>query len=105
MTEDLLIITENGYGKRTDISSYPPQKRGGKGVTAIKKSDRNGPVIAAKSVTDDDELVLISSTARIIRIKASDIRRSGRNTQGVRIMKLKPGETLVDVSKIKSEKI
>ena len=99
-TEDLLIVTENGYGKRTAVSAYRPQRRGGKGIIAIGKSTRNGAVVAAKRVIRIDELVLISSNGYVTRTAVSDIRRIGRNTQGVRIMALQKEETLVDAAKI-----
>ena len=98
--DDLLIVTENGYGKRTAVSAYRPQKRGGKGIIAIGKSKRNGAVVAAKRVAKTDELVLISSNGYVTRTAISDIRRIGRNTQGVRIMALQKEETLVDAAKI-----
>ena len=100
MIPDLLIVSENGYGKKTNLIKYPSQKRGGKGIAAIKESDRNGKVIASILVSDSDELMLISSNNNVTRIKASDIRRSGRNTKGVKIMKLKKGEKLVDIGKV-----
>ena len=96
----LLIVTENGYGKRTAVSAYRSQKRGGKGIIAIGKSTRNGAVVAAKRVADIDELVLISSSGYVTRTAVSDIRRIGRNTQGVRIMALQADEKLVDAAKI-----
>ena len=98
--DTLLIVTENGYGKRTSISAYRSQRRGGKGIIAIGKSDRNGAVVAAKRVADTDELVLISSNGYVTRMAVSDIRRIGRNTQGVRIMALQSDEKLVDAAKI-----
>ena len=98
--DTLLILTENGYGKRTSISAYRSQRRGGKGIIAIGKSDRNGAVVAAKRVADTDELVLISSNGYVTRMAVSDIRRIGRNTQGVRIMALQTDEKLVDAAKI-----
>ena len=98
--DTLLIVTENGYGKRTAVSAYRSQKRGGKGIIAIGKSKRNGAVVAAKRVADIDELVLISSSGYVTRTAVGDIRRIGRNTQGVRIMALQPDETLVDAAKI-----
>lgn len=96
----LLIVTENGYGKRTSVSAYRSQKRGGKGIIAIGKSARNGAVVAAKRVADTDELVLISSNGYVTRTAVGDIRRIGRNTQGVRIMALQADEKLVDAAKI-----
>ena len=98
--DTLLIVTENGYGKRTAVSAYRSQKRGGKGIIAIGKSARNGAVVAAKRVADIDELVLISSNGYITRTAVGDIRRIGRNTQGVRIMALQADEKLVDAAKI-----
>ncbi len=98
--DTLLIVTENGYGKRTAVSAYRSQKRGGKGIIAIGKSARNGAVVAAKRVANADELVLISSNGYITRTAVGDIRRIGRNTQGVRIMALQADEKLVDAAKI-----
>lgn len=98
--DSLLVVTENGYGKRTGLSAYRSQKRGGVGLTAIKRSTRNGAVVSAKLVTRSDELVLISSTGYITRMAVSDIRSIGRTTQGVRLMTLQDDETLVDVGKI-----
>ncbi len=99
-SDTLLIVTENGYGKRTAVSAYRSQKRGGKGIIAIGKSARNGAVVAAKRVTNADELVLISSNGYVTRTAVGDIRRIGRNTQGVRIMALQTDEKLVDAAKI-----
>ena len=99
-SDTLLIVTENGYGKRTAVSAYRSQKRGGKGIIAIGKSTRNGAVVAAKRVTNADELVLISSSGYVTRTAVGDIRRIGRNTQGVRIMALQADEKLVDAAKI-----
>ena len=98
--DSLLIVTENGYGKRTGLSAYRSQKRGGVGLTAIKRSTRNGAVVSAKLVTKTDELVLISSTGYVTRMAVSDVRVIGRTTQGVRMMTLQDDETLVDVAKI-----
>jgi DNA gyrase subunit A len=98
--DTLLIVTENGYGKRTAVSAYRSQKRGGKGVIAIGKSTRNGAVVAAKRVANADELVLISSNGYVTRTAVGAIRRIGRNTQGVRIMALQADEKLVDAAKI-----
>jgi len=98
--DSLLIVTENGYGKRTGLAAYRSQRRGGVGLTAIKRSTRNGAVVSAKLVADSDELVLISSTGYITRMAVNDIRVIGRTTQGVRLMSLQDDETLVDVAKI-----
>ncbi|MCG9127420.1 DNA gyrase subunit A [Candidatus Poribacteria bacterium] len=98
--DSLLVVTENGYGKRTALSAYRSQKRGGVGLTAIKRSTRNGAMVSAKLVADPDELVLISSAGYVTRMAVSDVRVIGRATQGVRLMSLGEDEKLVDVAKI-----
>ncbi len=98
--DSLLVVTENGYGKRTALSAYRSQKRGGVGLTAIKRSTRNGAIVSAKLVADPDELVLISSAGYVTRMAVSDVRVIGRTTQGVRLMSLGEDEKLVDVAKI-----
>ncbi len=96
----LLTITENGYGKRTMISDYRLINRGGKGVINIKTTSRNGDVVAVKSVTDEDELMLISKEGQVIRTSAKFISVIGRNTQGVRLMRMNPGDKVSDAAKI-----
>ena len=101
--ETLLVVAENGYGKRTSLEEYRQQSRGGKGVITIKTTQRNGNVVAVKAVKDDDELIIISSNGMITRMGVKDIRTIGRNTQGVRLMSLAEDETVVDVGKIISD--
>ena len=96
----LLVVTANGYGKRTAVKEYRYQSRGGKGVIAIKTSSRNGLVVDAKPVSEGDELIIISSKGMITRMAVNDIRVIGRNTQGVRLMSLRADEHVVDVGKI-----
>jgi DNA gyrase subunit A len=96
----LLTVTENGFGKRTQIDEYPLQRRGGKGVITIKTTERNGPVVGALLVTEDDEVMLISDQGKIIRMKIDDIRVIGRNTQGVTLIGLDDSERLVGVAKL-----
>ncbi len=98
--ETVLIVTENGYGKRTLLANYRLQGRAGKGVIAIKTSTRNGPVVAMKMVAEDDELIIVSSNGMVTRMAVNDIRTIGRNTQGVRLMSLRKEEIVVDVGKI-----
>ena len=81
-------MRENGYGKRTDIEEYRLIRRGGKGVINIICSERNGDVIGIKTVKDEDEIMLMSKNGIVIRIPAKDISKVGRNTQGVRLMRL-----------------
>ncbi|MFH1506612.1 MAG: DNA gyrase subunit A [archaeon] len=99
----LLTITENGFGKKTRISEYRLINRGGKGVINIQTSARNGPVCAVRDVTDDDELMFISKQGIIIRTPSSGISTIGRNTQGVRLMKMKPGDMIVSTARIVKE--
>ncbi len=99
----LLTVCENGYGKRTLLDNYRSQNRGGVGLINIKTSDRNGKVVALKAVQFADELMLITANGQIIRTGLDEIRAIGRNTQGVRLIKLRPGDKLVAAAKIAPE--
>ena len=99
----VLVVTENGYGKRTLLDAYRKQSRGGKGVITVKTSKRNGDVVSVKMVQDGDELVIISSSGMVTRMGVSALRKIGRNTQGVRIMSLNVDEVVVDVGQILAE--
>jgi len=99
-TETLMIVTENGYGKRTDIAEYRLQSRGGKGVINIKTHGRNGRVVGIASVKDSDSLLLVSSGGKMIRLFVKDVSIIGRNTGGVRLMKLDEGEKIVALEKV-----
>jgi DNA gyrase subunit A len=103
-TTTLLTVTENGFGKRTEYSQYPAHRRGGKGVITIITNERNGPVSRVRSVADDDELIFTSADGIIIRIPAKDISIQGRNTQGVRIMNMKPGDIVAGMARIENGK-
>ena len=96
----LLTLTENGYGKRTEFDEYRVTRRGGKGIITIIPNLRNGLGIAIKTVYEDDELLVTSQNGNIIRIPVRDIRMQGRNTQGVRIMRLGPGDRAVAVARV-----
>ena len=96
----LLTVCENGYGKRTDLEDYRQQSRGGLGLINIKATDRNGKVVALKAVHDDDELMMISANGIIIRTGLEDVRSIGRNTAGVRMIKLKGDDKLVAVERL-----
>ena len=96
----LMTVTENGYGKRTSIDEYPVQKRGGKGVITIKTSERNGLVVAILAVTDEDDLMLLTDRGKIIRMPVKDISVIGRNTQGVRLITMEPGERVVGAARL-----
>lgn len=102
--KDLLVISERGYGKRTKISSYRIQTRGGKGLKTYNiKEDITGKLISAKIVDKEDEVMLISLSGTIIRLKVSDISRMGRTTQGVRLMKTDKDDRVVSVAKVIAE--
>lgn len=101
----MMAITENGYGKRTSFDEYRTQSRGGKGIISIQTSDRNGAVVSAHAVTDDNRLMLITDGGQMICIGASDLRVIGRNTQGVRLFNLKDGDKLVSAAVLAPEEI
>jgi DNA gyrase subunit A len=99
----LLTVCENGYGKRTNLDDYRSQSRGGIGLINIKTTDRNGKVVALKAVKNMDELMLITAKGIIIRTGLEEVREIGRNTQGVRLIKLDEGDKLVAAEKIDSD--
>jgi DNA gyrase subunit A len=94
----LLVASENGLGKRTPFDDYRKQSRGGKGIITMKVTDKTGPVVGAVTVTEEDELMLMTSTGQSIRIRVKEIRETGRNAQGVKLLTLKEGEKLQDIS-------
>jgi DNA gyrase subunit A len=96
----ILIATENGYGKRSPIEEYRLQNRGGKGVRGIKRSLRNGDVIAAMQVDEDEEVILIADSGKIIRMDLSTIRIIGRSTQGVKLINLEENERVVSLDSL-----
>jgi DNA gyrase subunit A len=99
----LLTVCENGYGKRTSLENYRTQNRGGVGLINIKTTARNGKVVGLKAVQYKDELMLITANGMIIRTGLDEIRSIGRNTQGVRLIKLKGDDKLVAAAKIAYE--
>jgi len=99
-TVEILSVTANGYGKRTSASEYRKQSRGGKGILAMRLTEKNGDIIDIKPVTDKDDLMIISDKGQVIRTKISGISLMGRTTQGVRLIKLKESELVVAVEKI-----
>jgi DNA gyrase subunit A len=96
----LLSATENGFGKRTDISEFPVQGRGGQGVIAIQTTSRNGRTVGALQVADEDEIMLISSSGTLVRTPVGDISVMGRNTQGVRLIRVESSQRLVGLARI-----
>jgi len=100
---DILTVTENGFGKRSRAEDYRRQGRGGQGLIGISTSARNGRLISAKQVSDDDDIMLISDGGTLVRTCAREISTLGRNTQGVTLIRLRDGEHLVGVAKIAAE--
>jgi DNA gyrase subunit A len=96
----VLTATENGYGKRTAVDDFPVQGRGGQGVIAIQTTERNGRTVGAVLVGEDDEIMLISSNGTLVRTPVDDISIQGRNTQGVRLIRVEEGQRLVGVAPI-----
>jgi DNA gyrase subunit A len=99
----LLAVTEKGLGKRSELSEYRVQRRGGKGIITLRHTDRTGVIVALKEVLPDDELMMITRHGVIIRVPVDGIRVIGRNTQGVRVMNLDAGDTVVDVTRVVKE--
>jgi DNA gyrase subunit A len=98
----LLTATENGYGKRTAVDDFPVQGRGGQGVIAIQTTDRNGNTVGAVRVADEDEVMLISSNGTLVRTGVDNISIMGRNTQGVRLIRVESGQRLVGLARIEA---
>lgn len=96
----LLVVTDKGFGKRSELSDYRITHRGGKGVITIKTGDKNGNLIAMKEVNDNDEFVIMTVQGMVIRQSVNDMRVMGRNTQGVRVIRLNDGDSIVDIAKI-----
>jgi len=99
----MMAITENGYGKRTLFDEYRLQSRGGKGIISIQTTERNGKVVSAHAVTDDNRIMLISQNGQMICIGAGDLRVIGRNTQGVRLVNLNEGDLIVSAAVLDKE--
>ena len=103
VSSSLLVVTNKGYGKRSDIADYRITRRGGKGVITVKTGEKNGKLIALMEVNDNDELVIISAKGMVIRQSLKDIRVMGRNTQGVRVIRMKEGDAIADIAKVVPE--
>ena len=99
----LLTLCENGFGKRTNFDEYRTQSRGGLGLINIQTTKRNGKVVALKCVRDEDELMMISFSGKMVRTPIKPIRAIGRSTQGVRLIRLGDDDKLVAVARVASE--
>ena len=96
----LLAVSENGYGKRTAMDEYRLTRRGGKGIITMKTTPKTGQVIGVRMVTDDDQIMLVTSGGKVIRLRVNEIRVIGRNTQGVRLIDLEEGEKVASVARL-----
>ncbi len=103
MEEDILVVSENGYGKRSTIEDYRTTNRGGKGVKTISITPKTGGLVAIKNVTDTDDLMIINKSGIAIRMSVEDLRVMGRATQGVRLINLREGDSIAAVAKVMKE--
>ena len=100
---EVLSVTANGFGKRTAVDDHPRQGRGGQGVIGIQTSERNGAVISAIQVLDEDDIMLISDGGTLVRTGVDQVSTMGRNTQGVTLIRLRNDESLVGLARIKED--
>jgi DNA gyrase subunit A len=100
---ELLVVSENGYGKRSILDEYRITNRGGKGVKTLNVTDKTGKLVAIKGVIDTDDLMIINRSGITIRLNVSDIRTIGRATQGVRLIKLNEGDQISSVAKVEMD--
>lgn len=103
--DSILVVSENGYGKRTLVEDYRITNRSGKGVKTLNVTDKTGDVIAIKDITDEDDLMITTKRGIMIRMAAADLRVMGRATQGVRLINLKSGESIASVAKVPSSEV
>jgi len=103
MDSDILVVSENGYGKRSALEEYRETNRGGKGVKTMNITDKTGLLVAIKSVTDNDDLMIINKSGLTIRMRVSDLRVMGRNTQGVKLINIKGNDSIAAVAKVIKE--
>ena len=102
--QSILVVSEHGYGKRSDFEEYRKTNRGGKGVKTLNITEKTGELVAMKNVTDENDLMIINRSGLTIRMAVSDIRIAGRATQGVRLINIKDGDSIAAVSAVnKSE--
>ena len=97
-TEKILTVSENGFGKRTEVSNYRLTKRGGKGVINMKTTDKTGKVVSSFPVEDDSEIMIITQQAKLIRIGVKNIRETGRSAQGITLIKTSEGDRVTSAS-------
>jgi DNA gyrase subunit A len=101
--DQILVVSENGFGKRSDVQDYRVTNRGGKGVKTLNITEKTGQLIALMDVTDEDDLMIINRSGITIRIHVSEIRVQGRATQGVRLINLRDNDVIASVAKVERE--
>jgi DNA gyrase subunit A len=99
-TKSILVVSENGYGKRTELEDYRITNRGGKGVKTINVTEKTGPLIAIKAITDKDDIMIINKSGMTIRLAVSNLRLMGRATQGVRLINIRSGDSIASVTDV-----
>ncbi|MGD1998856.1 MAG: DNA gyrase C-terminal beta-propeller domain-containing protein, partial [Flavobacteriaceae bacterium] len=103
MDSDILVVSENGYGKRSQLDDYRITNRGGKGVKTISVTEKTGNLVSIKNVSDADDLMIINRSGIAIRLEVESLRVMGRATQGVRLINLREGDTIAAVAKVMQE--
>ena len=101
--DEILVVSENGFGKRSSIDDYRVTNRGGKGVKTISITDKTGPLVAIKNVSDTDDLMIINKSGIAIRMSVEDLRTMGRATQGVKLINLKDDDSIAAVAKVRKD--
>ena len=101
--ENILVVSENGYGKRSDLKDYRKTNRGGKGVMTLKVTDKTGGIISLINVNDDEDLMIINRSGITIRMKISELRVMGRNTQGVKLINLRGKDFIASITKVPTD--
>jgi DNA gyrase subunit A len=102
-SQDILVVSENGYGKKSKLDDYRITNRGGKGVKTINITPKTGDLIAIKAVTDNDDIMIINRSGILIRMAVADLRVMGRATQGVRLINIREGDAIASVARVEIE--
>ena len=101
--DDILVVSENGYGKRSDLEDYRITNRGGKGVKTINITEKTGNLVAIKAVSDENDLMIINKSGIAIRMSVDSLRIMGRATQGVRVINLRSGDSIASVAVVPAQ--
>jgi len=99
----VLVVTDRGFGKRSEVGEYSPRRRGGKGLITVKTGDKNGKLLSIKEVIDNDDIMIVTSKGFLIRQHVKEIKLAGRNTMGVRLIKIQPSDSIAAVARVLAE--